>query len=70
MHIINTVTEDTGNMDNISWCGIKVPFISFFVHKTIDDALRAAHKRNSSTELPCRECLMAAMSQIEREVHK
>ena len=68
MHIINTVTEDTG-LDNVSWCGEKVPFISSFIYKTIDEALRTAHNRNIDSHLPCRKCLLTVMSKIEKEVH-
>ena len=69
MHIANTVTENTGSLDNVSWCGKQVPFISSFIHKTIDEALRAAHNRSIDSHLPCRKCLLAVMSKIEKEVH-
>ncbi len=69
LHIVNLI-EHNGT-DNFSWCGVKVPFISSFVHRSIDDALRAAHLRTGSTpkELPCRHCLRKIMEKIEVEMN-
>ncbi len=70
MHIVNLI--EYNEVDNFSWCGEKVPFISSFVYKSIDDALRAAHMRTGSTpkELPCRHCLRVIMEKIEIEISK
>ncbi len=70
MHIVNLI--EYNGTDTLSWCGKKVPFISSFVYRSIDDALKSAHLRTGSTpkDLPCRHCLRAIMEKIEVEINK